>query len=343
MAVWRPVHRLGRVTSRIDFHGARAFVTGGAGFVGSHIVDQLIAAGAERVVVVDDFTRGRKENLEAAAGHPALQVIAGDIRDADLVNRASAGANFVFHQAALRITQCAEDPVRAIEVMINGTQNVLEAAVHHGAARVILASSASVYGEPDSLPMRENAPFRNRTVYGAAKIANEQMARAYAEMHGMRYLALRPFNVYGPRMDAFGVYTEVMIRWLERVSQGQAPLIFGDGLQTMDFVYVGDVARANLLAAMSDATDDALNVGTGLETSLKELCRQACDASGHRDLEPIYGEARKVNGVTRRRASIERAQRVIGFQAQVGLREGLRELVGWYAGLPGRQPAVAAS
>jgi UDP-glucose 4-epimerase len=337
MALRRRVHRLEIVTPDVEFKGARALVTGGAGFIGSYIVEQLIAAGAASVVVIDDFTRGRLENLRSVSDHPALDVIEGDICDATLVDEASAGADFVFHQAALRITQCAEDPLRAVKVMIEGTQNVLESAVRHQVAKVLVASSASVYGEPAQLPMQESDVFNNRTIYGAAKIANEQMARAYAEMYGLKYLALRPFNVYGPRMDAFGIYTEVMIRWLERLGRGDVPLIFGDGAQTMDFVYAADVARAYLLAATSDATDDVLNVGTGTETSLKELCHLLCAAAGRPNLVPIYGEARKVNGVARRRAATEHARDTIGFEARVQLREGLQELVGWYASLAGAQ------
>jgi UDP-glucose 4-epimerase len=326
------------VTLPVELRGSRALVTGGAGFVGSWIVDQLIAAGAARVVVIDDFSRGRLENLQRVAGHPALELVAGDICDGSLVDRSTAGIDLVFHQAALRITRCAEDPVRAVEVMIEGTQNVLEAAVRNGVSKVIVASSASVYGEPDTLPIKESAPFNNRTVYGAAKIANEQMARAYSEMYGLRYLALRPFNVYGPRMDAFGAYTEVMIRWLERLSQGKPPQIFGDGSQTMDFVFVGDVARANLLAAVSETTDDVMNVGTGVETSLNELCRLLSESAGHPELEPVHVEARTVNGVTRRCASTTNARDRIGFTTSVGLREGLGELVAWYVALPGLKP-----
>ncbi len=315
--------------------GAQALVTGGAGFVGSRIVEELIEAGASRVVIVDDFSRGRPENLESAVQHPSVEIVRGDICDRSLIEEVTAGVDIVFHQAALRITQCAEDPRRAVKVMIEGTQNVLDAALGHQVAKVILASSASVYGEPETLQMHESSPFRNRTIYGAAKIANEQMARAYAEMYGLRYLALRPFNVYGPRMDVFGLYTEVMIRWLERLSQGRPPLIFGDGCQTMDFVFVGDVARANLLAAVSEATDDVLNVGTGVETSLNELCRLLCEVTGHPEMEPVYGEARKVNGVLRRCASTAHARELIGFEAEVGLEEGLRELVAWYRTLTG--------
>ena len=341
MAVGRELHRLHVVTSEVNFRNAHALVTGGAGFIGSHIVEQLLVAGAARVVVIDDFTRGRLENLSSVADNPALTVIEGDICNASLIDQVSAGTDYVFHQAALRITQCAEDPVRAIKVMVEGTQNVLESAVRHRVGKVLVASSASVYGEPDRLPIQETDAFNNRTIYGAAKIANEQMARAYAEMHGLRYLALRPFNVYGPRMDAFGVYTEVMIRWLERLGRGEAPLIFGDGAQTMDFVYAGDVARAYLLAATSAATDDVLNVGSGIETSLRELCQVLCEAAGHPGLVPIHGDARKVNGVTRRRAATEHARDAIGFEAEVGLREGLQLLVRWYASLAGAETVAA--
>jgi UDP-glucose 4-epimerase len=323
--------------SDVDLKGARALVTGGAGFVGSHIVDQLISAGAARVLVIDNFTRGRRDNLSSVSDSPSVEVIEGDICDDWLIDDASAGQDFVFHQAALRITQCAEDPVRAVKVMIEGTQNVLESAVRHRVAKVLVASSASVYGEPSRLPMHESDAFNNRTIYGAAKIANEQMSRAYADMFGLRYLALRPFNVYGPRMDAFGVYTEVMIRWLERLSRGEAPLIFGDGSQTMDFVHVTDVARAYILAATSNATDDVLNVGSGIETSLKELCGLMCKASGYPAMVPHYMEARKVNGVTRRRAAVEHARETIGFEAGVALNDGLAELAGWYQSLAGAE------
>jgi UDP-glucose 4-epimerase len=312
-----------------DFRGSRVLVTGGAGFIGSHLVDQLLAAGADEVRVIDDFVRGRHENLEAAKVSGRLTLVEGDIRNAGLIDQLVAGTDLVFHQAALRITHCADDPVRAVEVMINGTQNVLESAVRHRVQKVLAASSASVYGEPVRLPMAEDHPFNNRTLYGAAKIANEQMLRSYAEMFGLRYVALRPFNVYGPRMDVHGVYTEVMIRWLQRLSRGEQPVIFGDGSQTMDFVYVGDVARAYLLAAVSDATDLALNAGIGCETSLLQLCTAVCEAAGRPDLKPSFEAARKVNGVTRRCADVRQAELAIGFRAEVGLEAGLRALVEW--------------
>jgi UDP-glucose 4-epimerase len=216
---------------------------------------------------------------------------------------------------------------------VNGTQNVLEAAVKHKVKKVLAASSASVYGEPSYLPMDEEHPFNNRTLYGAAKIANEQILRSYADMYGMRYVMLRPFNVYGPRMDVFGAYTEVMIRWLERLSKGQAPIIFGDGTQTMDFIHVADVARAYLLAAVADVTDAVFNAGSGTETSLKELCLRLCAAAGKPEMQPEFAPPRKVNPVSRRQAATEKAREAIGFSTTISLDDGLRDLVRWQAAL----------
>jgi UDP-glucose 4-epimerase len=306
--------------------GASALVTGGAGFIGSHIVDQLLDVGVSRVRVVDDFVRGRPENLDRAGRTGRLEVVSGDIRDADLIDRLTAGVDLVFHQAALRITHCAQEPVKAVQVMIDGTQNVLESAVRHRVSKVLAASSASVYGEASRLPMDEDHAFNNRTLYGAAKIANEQMLRSYAEMYGLRYLALRPFNVYGPRMDVYGAYTEVMIRWLDRLQRGEPPIIFGDGTQTMDFVYVEDVARAYLLASTADVTDEVCNVGTGVETSLRRLCEILCAVHGRPDLQPVFEPPRSVNAVSRRRAGVQRASELIGFTATTTLVDGLNRL-----------------
>jgi UDP-glucose 4-epimerase len=244
------------------------------------------------------------------------------------------GVDVVFHQAALRITHCAAEPVLAVEVMINGMQNVLESAVRHGVKKVMAASSASVYGEASHLPMDEAHPFNNRTLYGGLKIANEQMLRAYADMYGLQYVVLRPFNLYGPRMDVFGVYTEVMIRWLERLAQGLPPVIFGDGKQTMDFVYVTDAADAYIAAAESTATDVVLNLGSGVETSLLDLCRMLCATVGRTDLQPVLEPPRKINPVTRRRAAVQLAEDTIGFRTRIDLAAGLRQLVEWHASLP---------
>lgn len=308
--------------------GARFLVTGGAGFVGSVIVDQLLDAGAAEVRVLDNFVRGTWSNLTPALETGRANVIEGDIRNAALVDRACEGVDYVFHEAALRITQCADVPREAVEVLIGGMVNVLESSVRHGIKKVVAASSASVYGEPSYLPIDEVHPFNNRTIYGAGKIASEQLLRAYFTASGLPYVAFRYFNVYGPRMDTVGVYTEVMIRWLDAIEANKPPLIFGDGEQSMDFVFVGDIARANLLALESDVTDEAFNVGTGVQTSLKELCNLILKLTNS-PLKPEYREARKVGNVQARRASVDKAKTILGFTSEVALEQGLRELMGW--------------
>jgi UDP-glucose 4-epimerase len=308
--------------------GARFLITGGAGFVGSTIADQLIAAGASEVRIIDNFVRGTWSNVKSALASGKVKVTEGDIRDADLVDRLTDGVDYVFHQAALRITRCAEAPREATEVLMTGTLNVLESAVRHKVKKIVAASSASVYGEPSYLPIDEAHPFNNRTMYGAGKVANEQMYRAYYTTSGLPYVALRYFNVYGPRMDLTGVYTEVLIRWLDAIEAGKPPLIFGDGEQSMDFVFIEDVAKANILSLQSDVTDEVFNVGTGVQTNLNQLCAALLKISGS-SLKPEYREARAVANVTRRRAAIEKAEKMLGFRATISLEEGLRKLTEW--------------
>jgi len=308
--------------------GARFLITGGAGFVGSTIVDQLLAAGASEIRVIDNFVRGTWSNLKSATATGRVKVTDGDIRDADLVNRLTEGVDYVFHQAALRITRCAEAPREAVEVLMTGTLNVLEAAVANGVNKLVAASSASVYGEPSYLPMDEAHPFNNRTMYGAGKVANEQMLRAYYTTSGLPYVAFRYFNVYGPRMDLTGVYTEVLIRWLDAIEAGTPPLIFGDGEQSMDFVYIEDVARANLIAMQSDVTDEVFNVGMGVQTTLNQLCDALLKLTGS-SLKPEYRPARAVANVTRRCSATEKAEKLLGFRARVDLEKGLQQLIEW--------------
>lgn len=308
--------------------GAKIFVTGGAGFIGSTTVDQLLEKGAAEVRVLDNYVRGSLRNLEAAQGSGRLILVEGDVRDADLVDSLTEGVDYVFHMAALRITRCAEAPREAVQVLIDATSNVLESAVRHKVKKIVAASSASVYGNPSYLPMDEDHPFNNRTLYGACKIANEQMLRSYYEMFRLPYVAFRYFNVYGPRMDLDGVYTEVLVRWLDAIEAGQRPKIFGDGLQSMDFVYVEDVASANVAGLVSDATDHAFNVGTGVETTLNQLCQLLLKIRGS-NLTPEYHEPRKVNNVRARRATTDKAERMLGFKAAVDLELGLKMFVEW--------------
>jgi UDP-glucose 4-epimerase len=319
-----------------SIEGTKILITGGAGFMGSTTTDQLLDAGATEIRVLDNFIRGSHRNLERARRSGRLQVIEGDIRNKTAVDEAVAGVDYIFHLAALRITRCAEAPQEAVEVLMNGTSHVLESAVRHKVRKVVAASSASVYGNPSYLPMDEEHPFNNRTLYGAGKIANEQMLRAYTEMFGLPYVALRYFNIYGPRMDLDGVYTEVLVRWMDAIEAGEAPRIFGDGTQSMDFVFIEDVARANLAALVSDVTDEVFNIGTGIQTTLNELCEILLHITGS-SLKPQYREARKVNNVQARRAAIDKAARLLGFRAQVKLEDGLRSL------LAGREEANTAT
>jgi UDP-glucose 4-epimerase len=312
--------------------GQRCLVTGGAGTIGSTITDQLVAAGAAEVIVLDNLVRGRRENLAGALASGRVALVEGDIRDRSLVTRLMSGIDLVFHQAAIRITQCVTEPRLALEVLVDGTYEVVEAAAEAGVTKVVAASSASVYGLAEEFPTPErHHPYDNDTLYGAAKAFNEGLLRSFAAMRGLPYVALRYFNVYGPRMDIHGLYTEVLIRWMERIEAGQPPLILGDGGQTMDFVYTGDIARANLLAAAGEVTGEVFNIGSGTETSLRELAAMLVRAMG-RDLEPEFGPARGVNGVTRRLADVSLAAERLGWKAEVGLEEGLTRLVSWWRG-----------
>jgi nucleoside-diphosphate-sugar epimerase len=308
----------------------RMLVTGGAGTIGSTLVDLLVDAGAEEVVVLDNFVRGRRQNLVAAEDSGRVTVVEGDVRDRALVNELTEGIDVVFHQAAIRITQCADEPRLALEVLVDGTFNVVEAAAEAGVQKLVAASSASVYGLADEFPTDErHHPYANDTLYGAAKTFNEGLLRSYHAMTGLDYVALRYFNVYGPRMDVHGAYTEVLVRWMERIAVGEPPLIFGDGSQTMDFVCVPDIARANVLAAEAGVTDSVFNIASGVETSLNELAETLLRVMGS-DLPIEYGPARAVNGVTRRLADTSSASALLGFQAEIGLEEGLTRLVEWW-------------
>ena len=314
----------------VQIEGARALVTGGAGTIGSHVVDELVRGGAAEIVVLDNFVRGRRENLAWSAANGPVRLVEGDIRDQALVREVTAGKDLVFHLAAIRITQCAEEPRLANEVLVDGTFNVVEAAAAEGVKKVVASSSASVYGLAEQFPTTErHHPYNNDTFYGAAKAFNEGLLRSFHSMYGLDYVALRYFNVYGPRMDIHGLYTEVLIRWMERIESGTPPLILGDGLQTMDFVHVADIARANILAARADVTDEVFNVASGAETSLKELAQALSDAMKS-DLVPEHGPARTVNAVTRRLADTGAAARRLGFRAEIDLREGLQGLVEWW-------------
>lgn len=314
-----------------DLKGKRVLVTGGAGFIGSHIVDLLCDEGCGEIVALDNMVRGRPENLEHVFGRGPVHLVQGDIRDSRLMATLVKSADIVFHQAALRITHCAAEPRLAMEVMVQATFDLLELCAKHEVEKVIAASSASVYGMADEFPTTERQhPYDNRTLYGAAKAFNEGLLRTFNDMCGLDYVAFRYFNVYGDRMDTHGRYTEVIVRWMERLEAGQAPIIFGDGQQTMDFVHVRDVARANILGAKAKASDEVFNIASGTETSLARLATLLASVMGRSDLSPEFAPERSVNPVPRRLAATSKAERMLGFRTKVPLDQGLRELVDWW-------------
>jgi UDP-glucose 4-epimerase len=313
-----------------QLNGAHVLVTGGAGTIGSTIVDQLIEAGAAHVTVLDNLVRGRKENLADAFATGRVSLVEGDICDRDGVHDLTRASDLVFHEAAIRITQCAEEPRLALQVLVDGTFNVVEAAAEHAVDKLVLASSASVYGLAEQFPTDERHHHHNNdTFYGAAKSFNEGMARSFRAMKGLDYVALRYFNVYGPRMDVHGLYTEVLVRWMERIADGLPPLIFGDGAQTMDFVYTADIAQSNILAAVSDVTEGVYNIASGTETSLLGLAEALLRAMDS-DLGVEHGPERAVNGVTRRLADVSAAARDLAWRPTTDLDTGLRKLVEWW-------------
>lgn len=315
----------------MDIKNSNILVTGGCGLVGSTTIDLLLRDYAPAsILILDNLSRGTLANVEKALKDPRVTLLREDIRDVEATHRAMQGMDAVIHMATLRITACAGEPREAMGVMCDGSFNVLEAAQAAGVKKVVAASSASIYGLADTFPTREDHhPYNNRTWYGASKIMLEGLLRSFNDMYGLPYVALRYFNVYGPRMDIYGKYTEVLIRWMERIAAGQPPLILGDGTQTMDFVYIEDVARSNILALESDLTDEVFNIASGRETSLNELAAALLKVMGS-DLQPEYGPERKVNPVSRRMADTTKAERLLGFRAQVSLEDGLSRLVDWW-------------
>ena len=310
-----------------EISDSNILVIGGAGFVGSHIVDQLLDEPVSKIVVLDNFVRGTRANLANALKDDRVELVEGSVTDVALLDRLMSEADYVFHLAALWLHECVHEPRSAIEVNVVGTWNVVEAAQRAGIKRVVYSSSASVYGNALTTPMTEEHPFNNRTLYGATKIAGEQFFRAFNEQHGLDYVGMRYMNIYGPRMDYKGTYVSVIMKVLDRIDAGEAPVIFGDGSQTYDFIHVADVARANILAMKADATDHNFNIGMGVPTTINELVQMLLSLTGS-DLEPEY-KSEEQSFVTERLGSIESAEALLGFRAQVPLEEGLASVIDW--------------
>jgi UDP-glucose 4-epimerase len=313
----------------MDIRGSRILVIGGAGFIGSHVVDELTKEDVKEILIYDNFCRGTMENLKSALRDPRVKVyeVGGDICQTDILDSAMKGMDYVIHLAALWLLQCYEYPRAAFEVNIRGTFNVLEACVNHKIKKLVYSSSASVYGDALGIPMTEEHPYNNKTFYGATKITGEQMCRAFHHRYGLNYLGLRYMNVYGPRQDYKGAYIAVIMKILDRLDQGLSPIVYGDGSQAYDFIYVGDTAQANICALKGNTTDELYNIGMGVQTSIKELCEQILEIKGS-NLKIQYEPAGQTF-VTNRIGSIEKAKKDLGFEAKVGLREGLKKLIEW--------------
>ena len=311
--------------------GSKILVTGGCGLVGSTTIDLLLRDyDPAQIVIIDNLNRGTLHNVDEALKDPRVSLVRGDIRDVETMHEVTRGMDAVIHMATLRITACAAEPREALGVMCDGSFNMLEAAQAAGVKKVVAASSASIYGLAEQFPTREDHhPYANRTWYGASKIMLEGLLRSYNDMYKLPYVALRYFNVYGPRMDLHGRYTEVLIRWMDRIAAGQPPLILGDGKTTMDFIYIEDVARSNILALESDLADDVFNVASGVETSLNDLAGALLRVMGSK-LKPEYGPERSVNPVSRRLACTKKAAEKLGFRSTISLDDGLARLVDWW-------------
>ncbi len=307
---------------------SRFLVTGGAGFIGGHIVELLVSEDHD-VVVFDDFSTGREENL--AAVRERVHVIPGDIRDLRALRGAMAGVEHVIHHAAeISVVKSLEDPGFVHEVNVTGTLNVLIAAKEEGARRVVLASSSAVYGDTGRTPQSETLCPDPLSPYGASKMAGEHYASVFHHLHGLETVRLRYFNVFGPRQNPKSQYAAVIPKFIDRILRGQELHIYGDGEQTRDFVYVGNVARANLLACLAPgAPGQVFNIAGGQAISVNELAERLKKLAG-REVEVVHDEP-IVGEIRYSLSDISRAREVLGFEPEVGFDEGLQRTFGYFA------------
>jgi UDP-glucose 4-epimerase len=319
---------IGTGETRVNLSDSKVLVTGGAGLVGSHIVDELVKEGAT-VLVYDSLVRGKAEHLEWAQAHGDVKLIEADLRDRDQLREAVQGIDYVFHQAAAWLRLCQEDPRTSLDVNIAGTFNLLEACVAARVKKVIAASSSSVYGEGLYLPTDEAHPLNNDLFYGASKVATEQYYRAFHKKYGLDFVAFRYLNVYGPRQPFEAAYMDVIMHFLNRIDVDQPPIVRGDGSATVDLVYVEDVARANVLALKSNVTNEFFNVASGEETTLKELAYLLIRLCGKEDrLEPEF-QPMDTGLVTRRWGDPAKAREMLGFVSTTTVEEGMRRVIEW--------------
>lgn len=317
----------------MDLEGKRILVIGGAGFIGSHVVSELLNTDVENVIIYDNLTRGKLANLGSSIADPRVSIFpdGGDIRDTDVLNAAVRESDGVVHLAAMWLLHAKDYPRTAFDVNIQGTFNVLEACVKNNVERLVYSSSASVYGDAESVPMTEDHPFRNRNFYGATKIAGEAMCRAFHDRYGLSYVGLRYMNVYGPNQDQTAAYTGVIPTLLNRIEEGVEPKVNGDGSQAYDFVTARDAARCNVLALRSSVSDEFFNVGTGVQTSIRELCDTILRMTGSElevSFQP-YSESDARQFVQNRIGSTNKAKELLGFEYEDDLERGLKDLIEW--------------
>lgn len=317
----------------MEIAGKTILVIGGAGFIGSHVVNRLLQEDVAKIIIYDNFTRGKLSNISSSLLDPRCSIFedGGDIRDLDVLDKAVAESDGVIHLAAMWLLHSKEYPRTAFDVNIQGTFNVLEACVKNKIEKLVFSSSASVYGDAITIPMTEEHPLNNRNFYGATKIAGEAMARAFYDRYGLNYIGLRYMNVYGPYQDQTAAYTGVIPIMLNMIDAAKTPVINGDGTQAYDFVTADDAARANIAALKSNLTDEFFNVGTGIETSIKDLCNLIL-ALRKSDLKVQFKpytdeDARRL--VQNRVGSTKKAEKLLGFKHSTDLREGLLSLIEW--------------
>ena len=313
----------------MDLKGKKFVIVGGAGLIGSHTMDELLEEDIKELIIYDNFVRGTHGNIENALKDPRVRIfeIGGDICQTDILNEAFKGADGVFHFAALWLLQCHEFPRSAFSVNVEGMFNILEACVQQGVQRLIYSSSASVYGDALQEPMTEDHPFNNTNFYGATKIAGEAMARAYYHRYKLPFVGLRYMNVYGARQDYRGAYIAVIMKILDNLDKGIAPILYGDGSQAYDFIYVSDCAKANVCAMKAQTVDQFYNVGTGIRTSIKELAEMILKITGS-NLSVQY-EPAGLTFVKNRIGCPKKALNQIGFKARINLEDGLKQLIEW--------------
>ncbi len=303
----------------------RVLVTGGGGFIGSHLVEALVQRG-DAVRVLDNFSTGRRENLAHLDGK--VEILEGDLRNPEQVEAAVRGVDLIFHQAALiSVPESLQDPQACFAVNVDGTATLLDAARRQGVCKIVLASSTAVYGDARSFPLTEDTPPRPLSPYALSKQVNELYGNLYSRLFDLPVVALRYFNVYGPRQRPDSPYAAVIPLFLKRLLQGEPLILFGDGEQTRDFIFVEDVARANLLAAESDAVGEVFNVCTGQETSLLGIVKTLCQITGRQPT--IRYEPPRPGDIYRSVGDPQKAAVALNFRARVSLAEGLKRTLDW--------------